>query len=297
MREKYGVENVIATDKKPASLALAIGPFITLDVTEKRELERVVVEHKVEVIYHLAAILSARGEKDPELAWRVNMEGLYNVLEVAKTHKVRQVFWPSSIAVFGPKTPKEKTPQDTIFSPTTMYGITKVAGELLCEYYYRRYGLDVRGLRFPGIISSETPPGGGTTDYAVEIFYAAAKGEPYTCFVRPDTVLPMMYMPDCLKATLQLMEADPKRLRFRIYNVTGMSFSAAELAAEIQKRVPGFQVEYKPDFRQAIADSWPRSIDDSAAREDWGWSPDYDLPKMVDAMLSALQKKLQSQKL
>jgi len=293
LREKYGAENVIAAGhKKEPPPALKAGPFVTLDVRKREELEQVVGEHKVQVIYHLAAILSATGEKDPQLAWQVNMDGLYNVLEVARIHKIRQIFWPSSIAVFGPKTPKEKTPQDTILSPTTMYGITKVAGELLCEYYHRRYGLDVRGLRFPGIISSETLPGGGTTDYAVEIFYAAVKGEPYTCFVRPDTVLPMMYMPDCLKATLQLMEADPKRLRWRIYNVTGMSFSAAELATEIQKRVPGFKVEYKPDFRQAIADSWPRSIDDSAAREDWGWKPDYDLPKMVDAMLSALRKKL-----
>lgn len=292
LREKYGAENVIAADLKPPAAALASGPFVILDVTEKARLEEVVRKYKVEVIYHLAAILSATGEKDPQLAWRVNMDGLYNVLEVARTAGVRQVFWPSSIAVFGPKTPKERTPQDTILSPTTMYGVTKVAGELLCEYYHRRYGLDVRGLRFPGIISNETRPGGGTTDYAVEMFYAAVKGEPYRCFVRPDTVLPMMYMPDCLKATLQLMEAEERRLRWRIYNVTGMSFSAEELAREIQKRVPGFQVEYAPDFRQAIAESWPHSIDDSAAREDWGWKPDHDLSRMVDAMLSALRRKL-----
>ncbi|MCS7239779.1 MAG: NAD-dependent epimerase/dehydratase family protein, partial [Candidatus Bipolaricaulota bacterium] len=223
LRERYGRENVIAAGHRrtpPAKLA-ASGPFISLDVTARHELERVVEEHRITHIYHLAAILSASGEQNPDLAWRVNMEGLYNVLEVARIHKVQQVFWPSSIAVFGPKTPKEKTPQDTILSPTTMYGITKVAGELLCEYYHRRYGLDVRGLRFPGIISSETAPGGGTTDYAVEIFYAAVRGEPYTCFVRPDTVLPMMYMPDCIKATVKLMEADPARLRWRIYNVAG----------------------------------------------------------------------------
>jgi len=189
LREKYGAENVIAAGhKKEPPPALKAGPFVTLDVRKREELEQVVLEYKVEVIYHLAAILSATGEKDPQLAWQVNMDGLYNVLEVARIHKIEQIFWPSSIAVFGPKTPKEKTPQDTILSPTTMYGITKVAGELLCEYYHRRYGLDVRGLRFPGIISSETLPGGGTTDYAVEIFYAAVKGEPYTCFVRPDTV-------------------------------------------------------------------------------------------------------------
>lgn len=293
LREIHGGTNVIAAGhKRPPNERLSeTGPFITLDVTDRKQLESVVCEHKITEIYHLAAILSATGEQNPDLAWRVNMEGLYNVLEVAKNFGVKKIFWPSSIAVFGPKTPKENVPQDTILSPTTMYGITKVAGELLCEYYHRRYGLDVRGLRFPGIISSETPPGGGTTDYAVEIFYAAVRGEPYTCFVRPDTVLPMMYMPDCLKATLMLMNADPSRLRFRIYNVTGMSFSAAELAEEIKKHVPNFRVEYKPDFRQAIADSWPRTIDDSAAREDWGWQPDYDLPKMVEAMLTALRKR------
>jgi len=293
LREIHGGANVIAAGhKRPPNERLSeTGPFITLDVTNRKQLESVVCEHKITEIYHLAAILSATGEQNPDLAWRVNMEGLYNVLEVAKNFGVKKIFWPSSIAVFGPKTPKENVPQDTILSPTTMYGITKVAGELLCEYYHRRYGLDVRGLRFPGIISSETPPGGGTTDYAVEIFYAAVRGEPYTCFVRPDTVLPMMYMPDCLKATLMLMNADPSRLRFRIYNVTGMSFSAAELAEEIKKHVPNFHVEYKPDFRQAIADSWPRTIDDSAAREDWGWQPDYDLPKMVEAMLTALRKR------
>lgn len=293
LREKYGSENVVAAGhrKPPAARLKETGPFITLDVTDRAQVDKAVREHGITEIYHLAAILSASGEQSPDLAWRVNMEGLYNVLEVARQTGVERVFWPSSIAVFGPKTPKENTPQDTILSPTTMYGITKVAGELLCEYYHRRYGLDVRGLRFPGIISSETPPGGGTTDYAVEIFYAAVRGEPYTCFVRPDTVLPMMYMPDCLKATLMLMEADPSRLRFRIYNVTGMSFSAAELAEEIRKRVPGFRVEYKPDFRQDIADSWPRTIDDSAAREDWGWEPDYDLPRMVEDMLNALRKR------
>ncbi|MGB9757289.1 MAG: NAD-dependent epimerase/dehydratase family protein [Candidatus Bipolaricaulaceae bacterium] len=293
LREKHGGENVVAAGhkKSPHPRLAETGPFVTLDVTDRAQLEKVVREYSITEIYHLAAILSASGEQNPGLAWRVNMEGLYNVLEVAREAGISRIFWPSSIAVFGPKTPKENTPQDTILSPTTMYGITKVAGELLCEYYHRRYGLDVRGLRFPGIISSETPPGGGTTDYAVEIFYAAVRGEPYTCFVRPDTVLPMMYMPDCLKATLLLMEADPRCLRYRIYNVTGLSFSAEELAKEIQKRVPGFRVEYKPDFRQAIADSWPRTIDDSAARADWGWKPDYDLPKMVEAMLKALRRR------
>ncbi|MCS7216925.1 MAG: NAD-dependent epimerase/dehydratase family protein [Candidatus Bipolaricaulota bacterium] len=292
LRREHGDENVVATDIKPPRFPGAeAGPWVPLDVTDRAQVERVIQEFGIAEVYHLAAVLSASGERDPDRAWRVNTEGLYNVLEAARRHGVRRIFWPSSIAVFGPKTPRVNTPQDTILAPTTMYGITKVVGELLCEYYHRRYGLDVRGLRFPGIISSATPPGGGTTDYAVEIFYAAVRGEPYTCFVRPDTVLPMMYMPDCLKAIRLLMAADPARLRYRIYNVTGLSFAAEELARELQRRVPGFRVEYRPDFRQDIADSWPRTIDDSAAREDWGWKPDYDLPRMVEAMLAALRER------
>ncbi|MCR4392168.1 MAG: NAD-dependent epimerase/dehydratase family protein [Candidatus Acetothermia bacterium] len=293
LRERYGREQVVAAGHRrtPPEPLRSSGPFVTLDVTDRAQVEEVVRKYKTEVVYHLAAVLSASGERDPKLAWRVNMEGLYNVLEAARAHGIRQVFWPSSIAVFGPRTPRDLTPQDTVLSPTTMYGVTKVAGELLCEYYARRYGLDVRGLRFPGIISSETPPGGGTTDYAVEMFYAAVKGEPYTCFVRPDTTLPMMYMPDCLRAALELMDADPSRLRYRMYNITGMSFSAGELAAEIKKPMPSFICTYAPDFRQAIADSWPRSIDDSAAREDWGWEPKYDLAAMVEDMLGALRRR------
>lgn len=292
LRDCHGRENVIATDRRPPRPALReSGPFERVDVVDRAAMERVVDCHGVEVIYHLAAILSAKGEENPNQAWRVNIDGLYNVLEIAREHKLRGVFWPSSIAVFGPKTPKERTPQDTILSPTTMYGVTKVAGELLCDYYHQRYGLDVRGLRFPGIISSETPPGGGTTDYAVEMFYAAVRGEAYTCFVRPDTTLPMMYMPDCLKAILNLMESDPHGLRYRIYNVASISFSAQELAETIRKHLPKFRVEYKPDFRQAIADSWPRSIDDSAAREDWGWQPAYDLETMTKAMLERLSAR------
>jgi len=254
-----------------------------------------VITHRIEVIYHLAAILSARGEKDPQLTWRVNTEGLYNVLEVAREHGVTRIFWPSSIAVFGPKTPKDTAPQDTVLSPTTMYGVTKVAGELLCDYYHRRYGMDIRCLRFPGIISAETLPGGGTTDYAVEMFYAAVRGETYRCFVRPDTVLPMLYMPDCLNAILGIMEAESAKLRHRVYNIGGVSFSAAELAAEIERHIPGFRVEYAPDFRQEIADSWPRSMDDTPAREDWGWSPVYDLPRMVEDMLRRLEEKKKKQ--
>ncbi len=298
LRRRYGSENVVAAfHRTPLPPPLRdSGPSVRLDVTDRAELEEAVREYKPNVIYHLAAILSAKGEENPAAAWRVNLGGLYNVLEVARAGGVRQVFWPSSIAVFGPKTPKDNTPQDTVLSPTTMYGVTKVAGEYLCDYYARRFRLDVRGVRYPGIISSETPPGGGTTDYAVEMFYAAVKGERYTCFVRPDTVLPMMYMPDCLKAAIQLMEADPSSLTRRAdYNVAAMSFSADELAAEIRKHIPSFQVEYRPDFRQEIADSWPRSIDDSAAREDWGWEPSYDLSRMVEDMLARLKRRLQAE--
>jgi nucleoside-diphosphate-sugar epimerase len=240
----------------------------------------------------MAAILSAVGEQNPMRCWDVNMNGTLNVLEVAREREMAQVLVPSSIAAFGPETPRDNTPQETVLKPRTMYGVTKVAGELVCDYYFHKYGLDVRGLRYPGIISAETPPGGGTTDYAVAIYYAAVKGEPYKCFVREDTVLPMMYMPDCLKATLDLMEADLASLKHHSdFNVGSMSFSAGELAASIRKYVPDFTVTYEPDFRQAIADSWPRSLDDSAAREEWGWAPAYDLDAMTQDMLEKLRKK------
>jgi len=297
LRRRYGAENVVAAFHR-APLPPTIrdsGPCVRLDVMERSSIMEAVITHRIEVVYHLAAILSARGEKDPQLTWRVNTEGLYNVLEVAREHGVTRIFWPSSIAVFGPKTPKDAAPQDTVLSPTTMYGVTKVAGELLCDYYHRRYGMDIRCLRFPGIISAETLPGGGTTDYAVEMFYAAVRGETYRCFVRPDTVLPMLYMPDCLNAILGIMEAEGAKLRHRVYNIGGVSFSAAELAAEIERHIPGFRVEYAPDFRQEIADSWPRSMDDTPAREDWGWSPVYDLPRMVEDMLRRLEEKKKKQ--
>jgi nucleoside-diphosphate-sugar epimerase len=241
----------------------------------------------------MAAILSAAGEKNPELCWNVNINGLRNILEIATEYGLFRVFHPSSIAVFGPGTPRYNTPQDTILCPTTMYGITKVAGELLCEWYFNRFGLDVRGIRYPGIISSETPPGGGTTDYAVAIFHEAIQQKRYTCFLKEDTVLPMMYMPDCIRATVELMEADPVPLKHRAnFNLAAMSFSPQELAAEIREHIPEFTCEYKPDFRQEIAESWPRSIDDSAAREEWGWSPKYDLSMMVKDMLEKLEVKL-----
>jgi nucleoside-diphosphate-sugar epimerase len=240
----------------------------------------------------MAAILSAVGEQKPHLAWDVNINGLYNVLEVAREGQLPRVFCPSSIAAFGPETPRYHTPQETILRPTTMYGVTKVTGELLCDYYVRRFGVDVRGVRYPGIISSETLPGGGTTDYAVAIYYEAVANKRYTCFVREDTVLPMMYMPDCIKATIDLMEADFSRLKHHAdFNLAAMSFSAGELAAEIKKHIPDFTCDYQPDFRQAIADSWPCSIDDSAARAEWDWQPSYDLAAMTVDMLDKLQRR------
>jgi nucleoside-diphosphate-sugar epimerase len=226
------------------------------------------------------------------------MNSLYYVLEIAREQKLAKIFWPSSIAVFGPTAPRSNTPQDTILIPGTMYGVTKVAGELLCNYYFMKYAVNVRSVRYPGIISSETPPGGGTTDYAVEIFYEAIKNKKYTCFVREDTVLPMMYMPDCLKATIDLMEADSSKIKCRTsYNVAGMSFSAGQLTAEIRKHIPDFRCAYKPDFRQKIADSWPMSLDDTAARKEWGWKPKYDLPSMTRDMIEKLSKRFAEGKL
>jgi nucleoside-diphosphate-sugar epimerase len=294
LRKKYGGDNVVAAGhkRKPSEKLLESGPFEYVDTTSKENIEEVVEKYDVDTIYHLAAVLSASGEENPQLAWNVNINGLYNVLEVARKYDLVRIFWPSSIAVFGPEAPRVNTPQDTILIPRTIYGVTKVAGELLCNYYFTRYGLDVRSVRYPGIISSETPPGGGTTDYAVEIFYEAIKNKRYTCFVREDTVLPMMYMPDCINAALKLMEADSSQIKHRTsYNVSAMSFSAGELAAEIRKYIPDFKCEYKPDFRQKIADSWPKSIDDSVARKEWGWNPKYDLASMTKDMMEKLRKR------
>ena len=294
LRQRYGNENVVATGhRKPPSPELRdLGPFEFIDVTRRETIEAVVKKYNIDTIYHLAAILSAVGEQNPQLAWDVNMNGLYNVLEIARERKIARVFCPSSIAAFGPETPRDNTPQETVLRPRTMYGVTKVAGELLCDYYFYRFGLDVRGIRYPGIISSETLPGGGTTDYAVEIFYEAIKHKRYNCFLREDTVLPMMYMPDCIRGTIQLMEADLSRLKHHAdFNLAAISFCPAELVAEIEKHIPELTCEYKPDFRQQIADSWPRSIDDSAAREEWGWKPQYDLRAMVADMLEKLGRK------
>lgn len=294
LRKRYGHERVVATDvKEPPRELKESGPFEWLDVTRPIEVSQVIKDHQPDIIYHLAAILSAKGEQNPQLAWQVNMMGTYNILEAARELRVRQVFIPSSIAVFGPETPRQNTPLKTILLPRTIYGITKVAGELLGEYYVRRFNLDVRGCRYPGVISYKTPPGGGTTDYAVAIFHEAIRHKKYTCFLKEDTVLPMMYMPDCLKAAIGLMEADFRQLRHHTnFNVAAMSFSPAELAREIKKFFPDFQVEYRPDERQAIADSWPQTIDDSAAREEWGWQPDYDLPRMVEDMFNHLGLKV-----
>jgi len=300
LRERYGADNVLATGHatKPSEKLLSSGPFEYIDVSRRETIEDVVKKYSIGAIYHLSAILSAVGEQKPQLCWEVNMNGLHNVLEVARERNLVRVFCPSSIAVFGPEAPRDNTPQETILLPKTMYGITKVAGELLCNYYVKKYGLDVRGVRYPGIISAETPPGGGTTDYAVAIYYAAIKDKKYTCFVREDTVLPMMYMPDCIKASIDLMEADFSRLKHHAdFNVAAMSFSAGELASEIKKHIPELVVDYQPDFRQAIADSWPRSLDDSAAREEWGWQPSYDLSAMTVDMLDKLGKRYAAGKL
>jgi nucleoside-diphosphate-sugar epimerase len=300
LRKKYGKDNVVAAGhrRKPSEQLSESGPFEYVDTTDKASVERVVKDYDVDTIYHLAAVLSAVGEENPQLAWHVNMDGLYNVLEIAKERKLHRVFWPSSIAAFGPNVPRVNAPQEAALIPRSMYGVTKVAGELLCNYYYLKYGLDTRSLRYPGIIGSETLPGGGTTDYAVEIFYEAIKKKRYTCFVREDTVLPMMFMPDCVKATMDLMEADAIKIKTRTsYNINGMNFSAGELAAEIKKHIPEFVCEYKPDFRQKIADSWPMSLDDSAAREEWGWKPKYDLIAMTKAMIEKLTRRYREGKL
>jgi nucleoside-diphosphate-sugar epimerase len=293
LRRIHGKENVVVGDlSRPPQEELTTGPNEQVDVTVKESLERVVEQYDIDTVYHMAAILSAAGEKDPWLAWRVNMDGTYNVLEVARDHEMVRVFFPSSIAAFGPESPRINTPQETVMRPRTMYGLTKVAGELLCNYYFNKFGLDVRGVRYPGIISNKTLPGGGTTDYAVEIFYEAIKHMRYQCFLREDSTLPMMYIPDCIKATIDIMNADLNSLKHHAdFNLAAVSFSPRELAEEIKKHLPKFTITYKPDHRQAIADSWPKSIDDSAARGEWGWKPNYDLPAMVKDMIEALLER------
>jgi nucleoside-diphosphate-sugar epimerase len=293
LRKKYGEGNVVATDKAVTRSQVVPGVLEQLDVMHLSSVERALKAHRVDTVYHLAAILSAVGEANPDLAWDINMGGLKNILDASVRHGIQRVFWPSSIGVFGPDAPKVGAPQETPLNPTTMYGVTKVAGELLSEYYFLKHGLDVRSVRYPGLISSEAKPGGGTTDYAVEIFYSAIQAGRYTCFLSEDTVLPMMYMPDALRAAIEIMEAPPRKVMMhRGYNIAAVSFSAGELAAEIAKHVPGFGVTYSPDSRQVIADSWPRSIDDSPARRDWGWKEVYDMPSMVTDMLARLRRRL-----
>ena len=294
LREHRGRDRVVALghSKLPSDEVLRSGPYVTGDVTDIGSMSQIIKEKDITEVYHLAALLSAVGEQKPQAAWDLNMRGLTNMLELSRQHDFK-LFWPSSIAVFGTGYPRDRTPQETVLLPTTMYGVSKVAGELLCNYYHRRYGTDVRSVRFPGIISSDTPPGGGTTDYAVAIFYEAIRRGRYDCFVRADTVLPMLYMPDCLEAARSIMEADVGQIRRRdAYNLNSMSFSASQLAEEIRAHIPGLEVTYSPDYRQAIADSWPRSLDDSDARRDWGWSPEWDLRRMTMDMLSKLRPRL-----
>jgi nucleoside-diphosphate-sugar epimerase len=294
LRNIYGGENVIASDLCPnvSEKIKASGPFEQLNVLDKGTIADVIDKYKVDAIVHLAAILSAVGEKNPMLALNVNIKGMLYVLELAREKKIKRVLIPSSIAVFGPTTPVDNTPQETILRPTTMYGITKVTGELLADYYVANYGMDIRGLRYPGIISNETLPGGGTTDYAVAIYYDAVKYGKYECFLSENTMLPMMYMPDCLKATVDLFQADFSKLKhYSNFNVGAFSVTPKLIAESIKKYMPGFEITYKTDFRQAIADSWPNSIDDSCAREEWGWKPSFDLDAMTQDMLKVIGEK------
>lgn len=289
LRRRFGTTQVITTDVR--ELPDQDGPSEILNILDAKRLHELVQQYKVTQLYHLAAILSAKGELQPKTAWEVNMQGIMNVLIEAKNEKLK-VFFPSSIAVFGSQTPGTNTPQHTVLEPETVYGISKAASENWCQYFHKRYGVDVRSVRYPGIIGYETLPGGGTTDYAVDIYHQALQHKTYECFLKPGTLLPMMYMPDAIRATLELMEAPPEKVKVRTsYNLSGMSFSPAEIAAEIQKHIPDFTVHYKPDFRQQIADTWPNSIDDSTARNDWGWRPEYDLATMTTDMLKHLRER------
>ena len=286
LRKDYGNENVVASDIRESNDS---GLFEVINVLDRARIEEVVEKHNITQIYHLAAMLSAKGEENPAFAWELNMDSLISVLEIAKNKKLDKIYWPSSIAVFGPQSPKDNTPQNCIMDPNTVYGISKLAGERLCAYYFEKFGVDVRSLRYPGLIGYKALPGGGTTDYAVEIYHKAKAEETYTCFLSENTYLPMMYMEDAINATIQLMKAPKEDVKERTsYNLSSLSFSPIEQARSIQKVYPNFQIEYKPDFRQAIADSWPSSIDDSKAREDWNWQHKYDLDAMTKVMLENL---------
>src|ERR1035437_10004828 len=288
LQKNYGTTNVVASDiKKPQHFS---GEFEELDALDEKRLGEIVAKHKVSQVYLLAALLSANAEKNPQFAWKLNMNSLFNVLDLAKEKKIKKIYWPSSIAVFGPSTPKENVPQYTVMDPTTVYGISKLAGERWCEYYFLKHGVDVRSLRYPGLISYTSLPGGGTTDYAVDIFYKAIENSSFQCFLKEDTVLPMMYMPDALRATIELMETETKNVNVRSsYNVAAMSFSPKEIADAIKENIPQFRITYQPDFRQGIADSWPKSIDDSSANQDWNWKHKVALNDMVSDMLKHLK--------
>ncbi len=294
LREKYGDDSVIGTYNTTEPTGdLLDGPTVRLNVLEEERIGDLIEEYGVDSVFHLAAILSAKGETDPQLAFRVNVMGTFNVLEVGRKFQLNRVVIPSSIGVFGPEVPRKKAPNETVLRPTSMYGVTKVTGELLGNYYFNKYGLDVRGARFPGVISYKTLPGGGTTDYAVEAFYKAIEEGHYSFFVREDTRLPLMYMPDCTRALIELAEADLEDLNYHAdYNISSLSFSAKDLAEAIKERIPDFTFEFNPDERQRIADSWPDSMDDSPAREDWGWEPRYGLEKMTEDMIERLEEKL-----
>ena len=287
LRKIYGNSNVIASDLREQNpLLQGTGPYVSMDVMNKEMLHVQVLRQGITQIYLLAAILSATGEKNPGLAWNLNMQGLLNVLDIAREEKLHKVYWPSSIAVFGPTSPKANCPQQTIIEPVTVYGISKYAGEFWCNYFHSRFGVDVRSLRYPGLISYKSAPGGGTTDYAVEIFHEALEEKKYECFLKEDTYLPMMYMPDAIRSTIELMESPADKISVRTsYNISGMSFSPKEIAAEIKKHIPDFSISYMPDYRQDIANSWPQSIDDSVASADWGWKTEYGLKEMVSDML------------
>lgn len=287
LREKFGNQAVVAADlREECPPLLANGPYIQLDALDREAVRAYIIDHRVEQVYLLAALLSATAEKNPDFAWKLNMEGLFTILDLAKEGQLKQIFWPSSIAVFGPTTPADQTPQHTIMEPSTVYGISKQAGERWCEYYHNKFGVDVRSIRYPGLISYKSLPGGGTTDYAVDIFYKAKAEGKFSCFLSADTALPMMFMDDAIRATIELMDAPAENIKIRsAYNLAGCSFTPAELAAEIQQHQPDFSISYAPDFRQAIADSWPNSIDDSHASKDWGWKAQFDTKALVKVML------------
>lgn len=290
LSKMYGSSNVVASDLK-SSAAFANNPFEVLDALDKKALFEIVKKHGITHVYHLAAMLSATGEQNPMFAWKLNMESLFNVLELAREKHISRLYWPSSIAVFGPTTPKVGTPQYTVMEPSTIYGISKQAGERWCEWYFNKYNVDVRSLRYPGLIGWKSAPGGGTTDYAVHIFHEALKNGSYECFLSENTALPMMHMEDAIRATIEIMHAPAENIKIRgSYNLAGISFSPKEIANEIKKHIPNFSISYKPDFRQPIADSWPKSIIDKDARADWGWNEKYDLPKLVENMLANLKK-------